>query len=192
MSQPPLYKFRITNICNQKHELLSKIRIIDDLIPNYDSKLFREKYDFDNVETNYYTGGKIGSDGKLTEFSTKLTMCSDIALKSINYGKIKQMLSHVFLVSDIDSPFKEVMHVDDSSPFENGYTLSYHFMGADNCGGTSFYETMTSETPLLQIPFKENRLVVFPACIPHTGYANPGYPHKSKRVIYTLFTILDM
>lgn len=185
-------KYPIADIHHQKHELLSKIRIVDDLIPDYDSKSYREKYEFENLETNYYTGGKIGSDGELIEFATKLTTCGNIALGKVNYGRINQTLSNVFLVSDINSPFNEVMHIDDSAPFLNGYTLSYHLMGEDNCGGTSFYETSDSKTPLLQIPFKENRLVIFPACIPHTGYANPGYPYNSKRVIYTLFTILDM
>jgi hypothetical protein len=185
-------QFRKANIKDNKDELLSKIRIIDNLFPDYDSKSIREKHEFESVLCNYYTGGKIGSDGLLVNFSSKLTLYADQALTKINYGRVKQTLSTVFLVSDNESPFRDVMHVDDSSPFENGYTLSYHFMGENNCGGTSFYQDYESDTPLLQVPFKENRLVVFPACIPHTGYTNAGYAYKSKRVIYTLFTILDM
>lgn len=188
----PPSPYRKETIKDRRQELLSKIRIIDDLIPKYNSAALREQHQFESIPCNYYTGGKIGSDRLLVNFSSKLTLYADAALAKINYGKIKHTLNSVFLVSDNESPFREVIHRDDSAAFENGYTLSYHFMGDDNCGGTSFYEDFVCETPLLQIPFKENRLVIFPACIPHTGYTNAGYANKSKRVIYTLFTILDM
>jgi len=192
MSLPSRYH-HIKTIKDRKHELVSKIRVIDNLIPDYDSNFYRERYRFQDLKSNYYTDGKIGDDGRLVaKFSTKLILYTEIALANVNYGKLKKIHSHVFLVSDIDTSFKEVMHIDDTAQFENGYTLSYHFMGEDNCGGTSFYETSDSSTPLIQVPFKQNRLVVFPACIPHTGYANPGYAYKSKRVIYTLFSVLDM
>jgi len=177
-------------IKEKKHELLSKIRIVDDLLPDMESISIRKKYDFDNLISNY-NDGKIGDDGRLVgEFSTKLVFYSEMALANINYGKLKKIHSHVFLVSDNQSDFKKSMHLDDTKNDPYGYTLSYHMMGDENCGGTSFYEDFHSDTPLLQIPFKENRLVIFPACIPHTGYTNHGYPNNSKRVIYTLFTIL--
>lgn len=177
------------SIKENKHELLSKIRIIDDLLPNVNSASIRKDYDFDNLACNY-NPIKIGEDGKFSDLQQTLINRCNKVLSSINYGEIKEMTTCVFLVSDNTSHFKESMHLDDTSYTPNGYTLSYHLMGDANCGGTSFYEDFHKTTPLLQVPFKENRLVIFPACIPHTGYTNHGYPNNSKRVIYTLFTVL--
>jgi hypothetical protein len=174
-------------IKEKKHELLSKIRIVDNLLPNMDSKSTREK--FYNLPTNY-AGEKIGVDRVFPELKKTIEIHANTALKSINYGRIKFVSTSVFLVSDNKSDFRACQHIDDTSSDPHGYTLSYHVTGDQNCGGTSFYEDFESKTPLLQIPFKENRLVIFPACIPHTGYTNQGYDNNSKRVIYTLFTIL--
>ncbi len=176
-------------IKDNKHEFLSKIRIVDDLLPNMESLAIRKKYDFDNLISNY-DDEKIGTDRVFPELRILLESNCNKALSNLNYGGIKTISTSVFLVSDNSSDFKKCMHLDDTSEDPNGYTLSYHFMGDNNCGGTSFYEDFNSDTPLLQIPFKENRLVIFPANIPHTGYTNHGYPNNSKRVIYTLFTVL--
>jgi hypothetical protein len=185
------HTYQTYDIKDQKHILMSKIRVIDNLIPDYDSLLFRNKYNFSGLKDNYYDPTKIGEDDLYPELADIIRINANLSLKSIGCEGIKKIHAKVFLVSDKNSNFQAAKHIDDTAHLEHGYTLSYHAMGENNCGGTSFYENFHEETPLLQIPFKENRLVVFPAGIPHTGYTNHGYPYDSKRVIYTLFTVLD-
>lgn len=185
------HSYQKYSIKDKKHELLSKIRIIDDLIPDYDSVSYRKRYDFMKLECNYTVNSKLGTDLVYPAIGNKIEIYADLILPKLNYGTISRVDARVFLVSDNQSPFKEVKHIDDTCYSSQGYTLSYHVMGENNCGGTSFYEDFHKDAPLLQVPFKENRLVIFPACIPHTGYTNPGYMYNSKRVIFTLFTILN-
>lgn len=180
----------MNSIAHQKHTLLSKIRIFDNFIPDYDHDYLNSKYGFDNLDPNYYLKNKrLGQDGKYPEIRTMIADNADRAVKELGYESMT-ITTSVYFLSDIDSPFKELRHVDDTSRNPNGYTFSFHVHGHDNCGGTAFYEDFMSDTPLLCVPFKRNRLVLFPARIPHTGYSNPGYPNKSRRVIYTLFTVL--
>lgn len=189
MSQSFDFRWSLRNETD-KHFLLSKIRIIDDLLPNYSYEEYNQKYDFLNMRTNYKPD-YIGENSLYREIGDQIEKYSRIKLKEINYGDIKSIRTRVYLVSDLSSPFKECLHVDDTNNHEFGYTLSYHWMGDNNSGGTTFYKSDKDDTPLMNIPFRRNRLVIFPARIPHTGYANQGYSCNSKRVIYTLFTVLN-
>jgi hypothetical protein len=178
-------------IQDEKYTLLSKIRIIDNFLPNYDFNKFTQQYNFDGMQDNMRDGYTIGQDNEFPHFGALLAQKANLALKKIGYGKISKVKTEVLIVSDISSKLENSRHIDDTSNDEFGYTLSYHWMGTDNAGGTNFYQDFKEKTPLMCIPFKQNRLVVFPAKIPHQGYANINYPYNSKRVIYTLFTILE-
>jgi hypothetical protein len=175
----------------EKHKLLSQIRIIDDFLPDYDFEKFKVEYKFESMEETMRDGSYIGKDNEFPKLGESITIHANIQLQKINYGKIVKTDTQVLIVSDVNSPFTESRHCDDTKYSKNGYTLSYHWMGVDNAGGTHFFLDFQESTPLLSIPFKQNRLVVFPARIPHQGYANQNYAYKSKRAVYTLFSVLE-
>lgn len=179
------------NIFEHQHALLSKIRIVDNVFSDYDSELSNEIYGFESLNDTMRDGGYIGADREFPIFGEKLLNQSNIILGSIGYGKVTTLKTEVLIVSDMNSAFKNSRHLDDTANNPYGYTLSYHWMGENNAGGTSFYSDFKEEVPYLNVPFKQNRLVIFPASIPHEGYANPGYKLNSKRVIYTLFVVLE-
>lgn len=180
------------NIDEYRHSHLSKIKVIDNLLPAYDLEQMKEKYDFENLKENCRDGSYIGDDNISTYigFANELEKASNDALFKIGYNGIETVQTNVVIVSDINSNFQSSRHFDDTCSIQYGYTLSYHWMGDENAGGTSFFTDFYQKTPIINIPFKPNRLVVFPALIPHEGYANPGYSCNSKRVIMTLFSVL--
>lgn len=180
------------NIDEYRHNYLSKIRVVDNLLPEYDIKHMEQKYNFVNLKENCRDGSYIGDDNKSTysEFANELEKACNDALFKIGYSGIETVQTNVVIVSDASSRFESSRHLDDTCGTYYGFTLSYHWMGDENAGGTSFYTDFYQKTPIINVPFKPNRLVVFPALIPHQGYSNPGYSCNSKRVIMTLFSIL--
>ena len=179
----------------ENNDLTKQIKIIDNFLPNYDEQYFMEKFKFLELESNYkpfksYIGSDIHKNcTEYDEIIENIIFQANLFLKSCQ-SEIKQIVSKVLLVSDLSSAFSKHRHVDDSSYFQNGYTLSYHWMGENNAGGTAFFPDFNEPTPLIQVPFKPNRLVIFPSRIPHEGYANKGTKNLSRRFIITLFTEL--
>lgn len=177
---------------DESHSILSKIRIIDNFLPDYDLEYFKNAYRFNELINNYHDDGSyIGSDGGYPEITKLILNEANNKLTQLGYGIIKEIRTVVLLTSDANSKFEKHRHVDDTHNDEFGYTLSYHWMGDNNAGSTVFYENFTEKVPLLQIPFKKNRLVIFPSRIPHEGSANTGYLNNSKRIIYALFCTLE-
>jgi hypothetical protein len=173
------------------HLDLPKIRIIDNFLPNYDFAKLAVEHNFETMPETMNDGKYIGIDNTNKDLCKEIITRANIELPKISYGKILTVSAELLIVSDKDSSFGASRHIDDTHSHPFGYTLSYHWLGENNSGGTSFYTNMTDLIPIINIPFKQNRLVVFPAKIPHQGYANDGYLHNSKRAITTIFTVLE-
>lgn len=179
------------SIADEKHKILSQIRIFDDFLPGYNFEELKVKHNFEKMNETMGDGSYIGVDKVYPKLGKDICEYASIELAKINYGIVKSVLTEVLIVSDISSKFRQSRHVDDTCRHPFGFTLSYHWLGENNSGGTSFFLNFEEEVPLLNVPFKQNRLVVFPAKIPHQGYANPNFAYNSKRVIYTLFSVLE-
>jgi len=173
------------------------IFVIDDFLPDYDYS--QERYvEFLNFPNTYFENGGLGYDitpndnnfnSQIFEYIEKY---ANEALKLVNLGELETIKTKVFIKGDITSPFMKAIHQDDTADLNNGYTLSYHCFGDNNAGGTIFYYDKQGLKPMLRIPHKANRLVIFPASIHHTGYAYPGFKNNSVRIIFTLFTYIKM
>lgn len=175
----------------ETHHLLSKIRILDDFLPDYDYAKFKKDYNFDKIESNYTQDNNYLTI-QFSDIGARLLEQSNIKLPTMGYGKVKTVVTELAHITDVNTNFDQTRHTDDTQEFDMGYTLSYNWMGQNNAGGLSFYNTFFHKVPLINVPFRQNRLVVFPARIPHQGYANTGnYECNSKRVVYTLFTVLE-
>jgi hypothetical protein len=172
-------------------EKISKIRVVDDLLPDYDHDLFCRQYDYGNLRENYYTNA-IGHDNTYPELGQLIRQHAEPWLSVFGLGQIQRVRTEVFLVSDLHSDFSKTRHFDDTQDHPRGYTLSYHWMGYDLSGSTDFF-VMPEETalPAVSVPFVRNRLCIFPAAIWHGGRCYPGFPDHSRRVIYTLFVELS-
>lgn len=85
---------------------LSKIRIVDNLIPDFNSELNRKKYGFDTLKTNYnrkYNNNIFIGDDFLQGFEEtekSIENYGNICLSNFGYGKIREIKNKVFLVSD--------------------------------------------------------------------------------------------
>lgn len=183
-----------TDLLDRTPNYLSAIRICDDLLDQ--TTLESLQFDIDEFEDNYRDGAYIGSDidendSTYGQLISALTTACNRVLAELNYPTIKSVHTRVLLTSDVTSPLSQSRHTDDTGPYTHGFTMSYHWLGAKDCGGTQFFTNYQSKEPVFKIPFKPNRLAIFPSCIPHEGYAIEGYPNKSKRVVFTLFTILE-
>lgn len=176
--------------------LVESIRICDDLLSTTELEKINSHFNIDYFDDNYRDGSYIGSDIHSNdllykEFISILTHACNRFLISVNYPIIKTVQVRVLLVSDFDTPLNKSRHKDDTCYDLHGFTMSYHWFGAPECGGTAFYKNHESTEPVFKIPFRPNRLAVFPANLPHEGYALEGYANNSKRVIFSLFTILN-
>lgn len=165
--------------------------ILDDFVNDYDYS--QNSYEiYKSRPSNVYKGGvglNITGNSRLPFFETLIDTINQ-SDKISKFGKLERIVEKVFIKSDYTSDFKSSIHLDDTaSDLLKGFTFSYHFIGEENAGGTVWYNDLNGSKILHKIPFKPNRLVIFPAHIPHSGYANLGFKDNSLRIILTLFTL---
>jgi hypothetical protein len=185
-----------TNLSDRTDHYLNAIRIHDNLLTPDELSLLSQTFDISQFEDNYRDGQYIGTDIPeddlvYSEFIALLTKSCNHVLALLNYPTIKYVQTRVLISSNTQSPLNKSRHTDDTGSYTHGFTMSYHWFGDADCGGTQFFSNHQSKEPVFKIPFKPNRLAIFPSCIPHEGYAIEGYPNNSKRVIFTLFTVLN-
>lgn len=172
----------------------AQIRIIDDFLPDYDYT--QSSYsNWWNLPTNYpqyKEHGFIGTNVKSSDIPHMQRVEAGInhACRVLALPALDHITTHVLLVSEYGSSFETNIHVDDTSPWQWGYTFSYHWLGAEGSGGTVFYDDLQGSNELHRVEFRPNRLAVFPASYPHTGYAHPDQPNQGRRVLLSTFTVL--
>jgi hypothetical protein len=171
----------------------TRVMVLDDFLPNYDPEDTRGTHpELLKRRSNYRPEGIIG-DGTDVRSCPAFQVIEDHiprACQQLGLPPLQSIATRVYLVSQAGDPFDKNIHVDDTSGHTWGYTFSYHWLGLAGAGGTVFYDDMRGTEELHRVEFRPNRLVAFPARYPHTGWAEPDQPNRSRRVILSTFVVL--
>ena len=171
----------------------SRVLVLDDFLPDYDpNDTMKINPELLRLRSNYRPEGAIGdgTDPVSCPAFRVIEQHLPRACAVLGLPELKSIATRVFLVSEAGDPFDVNIHVDDTSAHEWGYTFSYHWLGHSGAGGTVFYSDMRGTEELHRVEFRPNRLVVFPARYPHTGWAEPDQLDLSRRVILSTFVVL--
>jgi len=171
----------------------SRVLVLDDFLPNYDpDNTMGINPELLARRSNYRPEGIIGDGTDSVSCPTFGVIEQHLprACAELGLPELKSIATRVFLVSQAGDPFDVNIHVDDTSGETWGYTFSYHWLGRLGSGGTVFYDDMKGTEELHRVEFRPNRLVAFPARYPHTGWAEPNQPDRSRRVILSTFVVL--
>ena len=171
----------------------TRVLVLDDFLPNYQvGDLSGVDPVLWSLRSNYRPEGIIGSNTDLERCPLFQTIIDHIpgACQKLGLPPLKSMATMVYLVSEHGDDFARNIHWDDTCAEPWGYTFSYHWQGAVGSGGTVFYADMSDREELHRVEFRPNRLCVFPARYPHTGWAEPGREDRGRRAILSVFTVL--
>lgn len=161
------------------------IEIIDDFMPNYSEFVEQGRAWADTLASfRTYSGGRTIEQGQSPVFDQLET-----AVKALMYKDSRTLVDvhiRVIMASDALSPFSEHVHRDDTQTEQWGYTYSYHYLGLPGAGGTVFYSDLRASKELARVEFQPNRLVIWRASWPHTGYAHTDQPDQSRRVLLVM------
>jgi hypothetical protein len=164
--------------------------VIDDFLK--EQEYWQTERDFFMTKPNNYynlsTGQNIETKNNKVLYPVHNKLMQAVNSRIINYkcfnGKIENICRSVLLISS-DKSVGDFRHIDDNIGDYGYWTFSYHLSGEDDSGETLFFNNFLNPNPVHLVPFKQNRMVIFPSCYPHTGLS------RKKRIIYSNFTKFD-